>query len=72
MFKKKDAESRPKWVVNNYIDSAKCGADVADAKEFIKKLATVGNHNEKELYDYFVNRMQNWGRNYKKPSKKTA
>lgn len=70
-FKKQDAVNRPKWVINKYINSAKCGADLQDASEYIAQLASVGGHDEKELYDYFVAQMQHWGKTFTR-KRKTA
>lgn len=68
-FKKQDAIDNPKRIINKYINSAKCGADLQDAHEYIALVASVGGHNEKELYDYFVAQMQNWGRNFSRRKK---
>lgn len=66
MFKQEDAINRPKWVINHYIDSCKCGADFEDRKVFIERLAKVGGHEASELNEYFVKRMQSWGRIFTK------
>lgn len=69
-FKKQEAIDNPKKIINRYINSAKGSADVQDAKEYIALIAKVGNHSEKELYDYFVAQMQHWGRGF--PSKRKS
>lgn len=64
-FEEKDATENPKKIIRNYIRRGKCGADFEDAKEYIALIAKVGNHEEKELYDYFIQQMQGWGRHFK-------
>lgn len=61
-FTKKDAIDNPKKIIKNYINRAKCSKDVADAREYITLVASEGNHDFNELYDFFVKQMQFWGR----------
>lgn len=65
-FIKKDAIDNPKRIIKNYINRAKCSEDVADAREYIALVASEGNHNFDELYDFFVKQMQMWGRTPRK------
>ena len=65
-FTKKDAIDNPKRIIKNYIRRAKCSEDVADAREYIALVASEGNHNFNELYDFFVKQMQMWGRTPRK------
>lgn len=65
-FTKKDAIDNPKRIIKNYINRAKGSADVADAREYIALVASEGNHNFNELYDFFVKQMQMWGRTPRK------
>lgn len=67
-FTKKEATENPKRIIKNYIDRAKCHEDVEDAKEYIALIATEGNHDFNELYDFFDKQMQLWG--LKSPKKK--
>ena len=65
-FTKKDAIDNPKRIIKNYIRRAKRAEDVADAQEYIALVASEGNHNFNELYDFFVKQMQMWGRTPRK------
>ena len=65
-FTKKDAIDNPKRIIKNYISRAKCSEDVADAREYIALVASEGNHNFNELYDFFVKQTQMWGRTPRK------
>ena len=65
-FTKKDAIDNPKRIIKNYIRRAKRSEDVADAQEYIALVASEGNHNFNELYDFFVKQMQMWGRTPRK------
>ena len=65
-FTKKDATDNPKRIIKNYINRAKGSADVADAREYIALVASEGNHDFNELYDFFVKQMQMWGRTPRK------
>ena len=65
-FTKKDAIDNPKRIIKNYISRAKRSEDVADAREYIALVASEGNHNFNELYDFFVKQMQMWGRTPRK------
>lgn len=69
-FTKKDATDNPKKIIKNYINRAKCSADVEDAQEYITLVASVGNHSYEELYDFFVKQMQFWGRSFPKKKQK--
>lgn len=61
-FTKKEAIDNPKRIIKNYIGRVKCSEDVADAREYIVLVASEGNHDFNELYDFFVKQMQMWGR----------
>lgn len=65
-FTKKDVIDNPKRIIKNYIRRAKCSEDVADAQDYIALVASEGNHNFNELYDFFVKQMQMWGRTPRK------
>ena len=65
-FTKKEAIDNPKRSIKNYISRAKRSEDVADAREYIALVASEGNHNFNELYDFFVKQMQMWGRTPRK------
>lgn len=65
-FTKKDAIDNPKRIIKNYINRAKHSEDVADAREYIALVASEGNHDFNELYDFFIKQMQMWGRTPRK------
>lgn len=65
-FTKKDVIDNPERIIKNYIRRAKCSEDVADAREYIALVASEGNHDFNELYDFFVKQMQMWGRTPRK------
>ena len=65
-FTKKDAVDNPERIIKNYIRRAKCSENVADAQEYIALVASEGNHDFNELYDFFVKQMQMWGRTPRK------
>lgn len=69
-FTKKDATDNPKKIIRNYINRAKCSADVEDARDYITLVASEGNHDFNELYDFFVKQMQLWGRSFPKKKQK--
>lgn len=64
-FTKKEATDNPKRIISNYIRRAKCSEDVKDARDYIDCVASAGGHNADELYKFFVDQMQLWGRHPK-------